>query len=51
MSNRAELHYNGNKYYLPVIKGTEDEIAIDISKLRNESGIITMDKGLSLIHI
>tara|TARA_B100001142_G_scaffold317684_1_gene358926 strand:+ start:2596 stop:3891 length:1296 start_codon:yes stop_codon:yes gene_type:complete len=45
MTDRAELHYNGNKYYLPVIKGTEDEIAIDISKLRNESGIITMDKG------
>ncbi len=45
MTDRAELHYNGNKYYLPVIKGTEDEIAIDISKLRNESGMITMDKG------
>ena len=45
MTDRAELHYNGNKYCLPVIKGTEDEIAIDISKLRNESGIITMDKG------
>tara|TARA_B100000902_G_scaffold68303_1_gene74425 strand:- start:11678 stop:12973 length:1296 start_codon:yes stop_codon:yes gene_type:complete len=45
MTDRAELHYNGNKYDLPVIKGTEDEIAIDISKLRNESGMITMDKG------
>ena len=45
MKDRAELHYNGNTYYLPVIKGTEGEIAININKLRIESGIITMDKG------
>ena len=45
MAKKAELHYNGKKYDLPVIIGTENEIAIDISKLRKEAGIITLDKG------
>ena len=45
MVKKAELHYDGKKYDLPVIIGTENEIAIDISKLRKEAGIITLDKG------
>ncbi len=45
MAKKAELHYDGKKYDLPVIIGTENEIAIDISKLRKEAGIITLDKG------
>ena len=45
MSNKAELHYNGNVYELPVIKGTENEQAVDISKLRAQSGLITIDPG------
>ncbi len=45
MSNFAELKYEDKTYKLPVIIGTENEIAIDISKLRDESGIITLDVG------
>ena len=45
MGNKAELHYNGKVYALSVITGTEDENAIDISKLRDQSGLITLDRG------
>ena len=45
MSKEAELHYDGNIYKVPVITGTENENAIDISKLRNQSGLITLDRG------
>ena len=45
MPKKIELYYNGKKYDLPIVKGTEDEIAVDISKLRQEAGIITLDKG------
>jgi citrate synthase len=45
MSNTAEVKINGNAYELPVIEGTEKEQAIDISKLRGQSGIITIDPG------
>jgi citrate synthase len=45
MSNTAELKFNGNTYELPVITGSENEQAIDISKLRAQSGLITMDPG------
>ena len=34
MGNKAELHYDGEIYELPVITGTENENALDISKLR-----------------
>lgn len=45
MSNKAILEYDGKKYELPVLVGTEDEVAIDIEKLRGQSGIITLDPG------
>ena len=45
MSNTAEIKFNGNTYELPVVTGTENEQAIDISKLRAESGLITLDPG------
>ena len=45
MAKKVELHYNGKKYDLPIVKGTENEIAVDISKLRQEAAIITLDKG------
>lgn len=45
MSDIAEIKVNGEVYELPLVKGTEDEIAIDISKLRAQSGIITIDPG------
>ncbi|CAM3903923.1 citrate synthase [Flavobacterium branchiophilum] len=45
MSKTAILELDGKKYELPVIIGTENEVAIDINKLRDVSGAITMDPG------
>ncbi len=46
MSDKATLEYDGNKYEFPVIKGSEDELAIDIKSLRAATnGIITIDPG------
>ncbi len=45
MSDKATIEYNGKRYEFPVIKGTEDEIAIDIKTLRSSTGIITIDPG------
>jgi citrate synthase len=45
MSKTAELHYDGKSYQIPVVVGTENEHALDISRLRGESGLITIDKG------
>jgi citrate synthase len=45
MTKKAELHYEGNVYELPVVKGTENENALDISQLRSQSGLITLDGG------
>ena len=45
MSDKAELHYKGNVYQIPIIEGTKQERALDISRLRAESGLITLDKG------
>ena len=45
MVKKAELHYNGKVFDIPVVTGTEDENALDISKLRGESGLITLDRG------
>ncbi len=45
MSKIAKLHINGSQYELPIVEGTEQETAVDISNLRSQSGIITLDKG------
>ncbi|MEE1885558.1 citrate synthase [Pedobacter flavus] len=45
MSEIAEIIVDGKKIELPVITGTEDEKAIDISKLRDLTGHITLDFG------
>jgi len=41
----AQFVYDGKTYELPVIVGSEGEVAVDISKLRAESGVITLDSG------
>ena len=41
----AKLSYDGKEIDLPVIRGSENEDAIDISKIRSETGLITLDKG------
>ena len=45
MSGIAKLIIGDKTYDLPVIEGTEDEKALDISKLRDQSGYITFDIG------
>ena len=45
MAEMAELQIDGKTYELPIIEGSEGERAIDISKLRNLSGVITLDPG------
>ena len=45
MPNTAELIINGKSYKLPVIVGTEDEMAVDISNLLEDAKVITLDLG------
>jgi citrate synthase len=45
MEETAKLIVDGMTYELPVVRGTEGERAIDISKLRQETGFITLDPG------
>jgi len=46
VSNNAVLYLpDGQTIELPVLAGTENEKAIDISKLRSQTGHITMDPG------
>ncbi len=46
MSETAQLILDGNTYDLPIIVGTENERAIDISKLRGQTGgVTTIDPG------
>ena len=46
MSDIAKLQIGDNSYEFPLIKGTENEIAIDIKKLREvTNGVITIDPG------
>lgn len=45
MSDTAEIKVNGKTIQLPLQEGTEKEKAIDIGKLRAESGLITLDPG------
>ncbi len=41
----ATLTLDGKSVALPVVRGTEDEVAVDIEKLRAQTGIITLDPG------
>jgi citrate synthase len=45
MAKTIEIKYEGKSFELPVIEGTENELAIDISKLRSETGLVTLDFG------
>ncbi|MXV15098.1 citrate synthase [Hufsiella ginkgonis] len=45
MSETASLKLGEKTYELPIITGTEDEQAVDISKLRDLSGFVTLDTG------
>ena len=41
----AYLHHGDTEVELPVVRGTEDELGVDISKLRAETGLVTLDYG------
>ena len=46
MSDKATLIVNGSTYEFPIVKGTENELGIDIKSLRGDTGgIITVDPG------
>ena len=43
--NAAQVNLDGTLVELPVVMGTEGEKAIDVSKLRDKTGYITLDSG------
>lgn len=45
MADIAEIKVGDNVHQLPLVEGTENETAIDIGKLRAQSGLITIDPG------
>ena len=46
MSDTAILEIDGHKYEFPIIRGTENEVAIDVKALRTVTGgVITLDPG------
>jgi citrate synthase len=45
MGETAQIIINGRTYEFPVITGSENEKAIDISRLRSETSYITLDNG------
>jgi citrate synthase len=45
MSEKALLTINGKTYELPVVIGSENEVAIDINDLLEKTGAITLDPG------
>ncbi len=47
MSHKATLTVNGTVLELPIIEGTEGELAIDITELRAKTGCITYDPGFA----
>ena len=47
MSHTCRIELDGQPYDLPVVEGSEHELAIDISTLRDRTGYITLDDGYS----
>ena len=45
MNKKVEISFQDEKIELPVITGSENEHAVDISKLRSQTGLITLDRG------
>ncbi|MEL0245424.1 MAG: citrate synthase [Flavobacteriaceae bacterium] len=45
MSDKAKLNFDNNEYEFQVIVGSEKEKAIDVSSLRSEANLITIDPG------
>jgi citrate synthase len=45
MNDKATLQYDGKKVELPIMVGTEKEVAVNIQQLRAQTGMITLDDG------
>ncbi|MEI7867547.1 MAG: citrate synthase [Candidatus Methylumidiphilus sp.] len=45
MSKTATLQLDGNTFEIPIIVGAEGEKALDITRLRDQTGYITLDSG------
>ena len=45
MSDTVKIIYKGKDYEYPVIEGTMGDVAVDISKFRGETGLVTLDPG------
>jgi len=45
MSKKVTINFEGKTFELPVIEGTEGEKAIDISSLRQKTGLVCLDPG------
>ena len=45
MGDTAKLEMEGKSIELPIVSGTQNEKAVDITKLRSETGFITLDSG------
>ncbi len=43
--NKVVLNYDGKSFEYPIVESTLGDRGIDISKLRNETGLITLDLG------
>ncbi len=47
MSRTAKLTFEGREIELPVEESTEGELAVDVSKLRDAMGMVTLDQSLA----
>ena len=45
MNQKANLQYDDTNYEMPIVEGSYQERAIDIRKLRKDTGLITLDSG------
>jgi citrate synthase len=45
MGDTAKLKFDGKEIELPLVVGSENERGLDISKLRAQTGLITLDEG------
>ena len=45
MEENVKLTYNNKTFEFPLVKGSQDEYGVDITKLRAQTGLITLDPG------
>ena len=45
MEENVKLTYKNKIFEFPLVKGSQDEYGVDITKLRAQTGLITLDPG------